>query len=124
MQSARSVPTVSRWNGRSRPTGEADGVGRAGLREGAEVAGRVVVEAPHAGIGPVVVVERPVLHHQEDHVLDRPEVRAGRRTAADLATVEAEGACPQAAPMTPTPVAAPAASSCRRLILGDRRSDW
>ena len=39
---------------------------------------RVVVEAAHAGVGAVVVVEGAVLLHQEDDVLDGAEVRAGR----------------------------------------------
>ena len=51
---------------------------RPGLREHAEVARRVVVEAAHAGVGAVVVVEGAVLHHEEDDVLDRAEVGAGR----------------------------------------------
>ena len=55
------------------------GVRRVGLRERAEVAGRMVVESPHARVAAVVVVERAVLHHQEDHVFDRTEVGARGR---------------------------------------------
>ncbi len=38
----------------------------------------MVIEAPDARVGSVVVVERSVLHHQEDHVFDRSEIRACR----------------------------------------------
>jgi hypothetical protein len=38
----------------------------------------MVVEAAHAPIGTEVVVKGPVLLHEEDHVLDRSEIGAGR----------------------------------------------
>ena len=49
------------------------------LGERPEGARRVVVEAAHPAVGAVVVVEGAVLLHEEDDVLDRPEVRARRR---------------------------------------------
>ena len=60
------------------------GIGGAVLGEHSEVTGRMVVEPPDTGVGAVVVVERPVLHHQEDDVLDRSEVGAGRWDGGSL----------------------------------------
>ena len=45
-----------------------------GLGEVPELAVRVVVEAPDARVRAVVVVEGAVLLHEEDHVLNGPEV--------------------------------------------------
>ena len=49
-----------------------------GLGEVPELALRVVVEAPDPWIRAVVVVEGAVLLHEEDHVLNGAEIRAGR----------------------------------------------
>ncbi len=64
---------------RQQMPGEAAGRLRHGLGERTEPGGRVVVEAPDSRVGPEVVVERAVLHHEEDHVLDRSEIGTGRR---------------------------------------------
>ncbi len=48
------------------------------LGEVPELVLRVVVEAPNAGVGAVVVVEGAVLLHEEHDVLDGAEVGAGR----------------------------------------------
>jgi hypothetical protein len=49
-------------------------VARQRLGKGAEVAVGVVVESSHSFVGAEVVIERPVLLHEKDHVLDRSEV--------------------------------------------------
>ena len=46
---------------------------------------RGVVETSHTFVRAEVVIERPVLVHEEDHVLDRTEVRARRRHTGRLA---------------------------------------
>src|ERR1035437_2016347 len=50
------------------------GIGGEGLRERSEVAGWVIVEATHTFVGAEIVVEGPVLLHQEHHVIDGTEV--------------------------------------------------
>ena len=57
-----------------------------GLAERPQAPGRMIVEPLGIRVGAEVVVERPVLHHQKDHVLDGVEIVAGgtdRRGAAD-----------------------------------------
>jgi hypothetical protein len=58
--------------------GGAGGVAAEGLGECPEAACRVVVESADPLVGAEVVIEGPVLLHQEHHVLDGTEVRAGR----------------------------------------------
>ena len=80
VQSATSVVTVSSLNGNRRPAGNTlvfDG--QAWENTPGSPAGWSF-EAPATRIGAVVVVVGPVLHHQEDHVLDRTQIpsRPGR----------------------------------------------
>src|SRR5664279_1262397 len=71
------------------------GVGGIGLGERAEAARRMVVEPPNARIAPEVVVERPVLLHQEHHVLDGPQIRSGRDGRRSLGHRGGRSACRQ-----------------------------
>ena len=50
------------------------GAPRPGLGERTQGSLGVIVEAPHSLVGAVVVVEGPVLLHEEDDVLDGAEV--------------------------------------------------
>ncbi len=78
------------------------GVGRPGLREPAVAPLRAVVEPPDARVGAEVVVEGPVLLHQEDDVLDGADVGTGRLDRAAASTVaRADPGPAQSPPVTP-----------------------
>jgi len=54
------------------------GVARVGLGERPQTVAGMVIEATHPLVAAEVVVERPVLLHEEDHVFDGAQVGAGR----------------------------------------------